>query len=164
MLIPRKMFFPNDSHFPSGATVGISALCRGPVCLPVTGCHWWKAGQAHKQQFATGRALRSWLWLAVHRWASAGYCPLILWSHGSYRYLGLLEASGGGHKEFFLFVFFQCLWSWAPVSLCSWARIQTGCSSAASRACSCFTVPTGKPMSPVPCALACECEHGDSRD
>lgn len=91
-------------------------------------------------------------------WLHVAHCCCSCINSIHVQYFGRLEASDGGHNDFFS-PLFQCLWSWAPALLCSWARTQTGCSSVASRACLCFTVPTGKPMSLVPCALACECEH-----
>lgn len=48
------------SHFPervrvvSGSPLGIPALRRGPLHLPVAGRHRREASQAHQQQLSTG--------------------------------------------------------------------------------------------------------------
>ena len=57
----------NKSLFPSGSSMGLHHECSGPLHLPVSGRHWWEAGEEDQQQLGSGRALRSRLRCRLHR-------------------------------------------------------------------------------------------------
>lgn len=109
--ISRRIKTCAPSLYPaaSGSPLGVPALRRGPLHLPVAGRHRWEAGQAHQQQLSTGGAVRPRLRLPLHRCVDqpvdgAPCCP-----HSSAKSeisnwpLGLLVWSP------------QCSWCWEPV-------------------------------------------------
>jgi len=50
-----------------GAKLELRTMCCGNIYLSNTGCNRWKTGEAYLLQFATGRAVWSWLWCSVDR-------------------------------------------------------------------------------------------------
>lgn len=138
-----------------GAALGVPAVCRGSVHLPVAGRHRREAGPTHQQQLPAGRAVRPRLRLALHG-SVPSRSPVNLKAFFFFSSSSFKWTDGCNRCLCPRAVSLQCSWCWEPASRCRWAQTPTGCSSAASPGCSCSTAPTGRHTCRERCASACE--------
>ncbi len=77
LLASRDASTRSPSSPPPGSIMGLHHECPGPVHVPVSGRHWWEAGQEDKQQLSSGGALRPRLRRSLHRCFTATYYSLL---------------------------------------------------------------------------------------
>lgn len=57
MSVSRGRGLIGECRLVLGSALGLPAVRRRAVCVPVLGRHRWQAGQAHQQQLSTGGAV-----------------------------------------------------------------------------------------------------------